>query len=532
MKGNSSGWRMRVVAMALLMVAVPAAANVDGSFDPAFDPGPGDTTYSFGRPGGGLWDFRWDRGGAAPYTDRDEAAALAIQPDGRILVAGRVGNAYGGGSQYACALLRVREDGSADASFGPAHDGTVLENFNGGQVDCSPAFVAVLGDGRILWGGTVAGGGVEYAWMQRLTASGFADVSFGGSNNSFFLGNADTALSALAVGGDGTLYGAGHMIVQNASDLDFYLLALGPDGDFLYSRSAAFDAGGQLHDWASAIVLQAIPGTSCGQGCQIAAHEEIYLVGTVTHANYVDLSNRDCGVFALRRSLFDAEFSADPNFGPDGNGRLDMDFPAGGTSEGDNFCYAAVTRPGSGYQQVGYGIVVGGENRFISTLGGGNPGLASTYALAEVTGSGDVTRQDAFAYYQSLPVPNTYNKIHAMARQPDGKIVVAGWAGTPDAGHAPSDTGVIRFNADFSRDAGFGNDGLGLAILSLDFPDIVVAAEWGSAIALDNRGRIAIAGNLNGQIVAENRPVIDWTIARLLTSDVIFRDGVDGNVPP
>jgi len=504
-----------------------AGANSDGSLDPSFNPPLSDTTYSFGRPG--LWDYAWDRGGAAPSTDRDESAAVAVQANGRILVAGRAWNAYGGGSQFACSLLRVGPDGAADASFGASSNGTVLENFNGGSVDCRPAFVKVLGDGRIVWGGTITQSGVNYAWMQRLTPTGYADISFGGSSNSFFLGNARTALSALAISTDGTLYAAGNMIVVNASDRDFYLLALDPDGGFLYSRSAAFDAGGSLDDWASAIVREEIPGTSCGQGCFIPAHEELYLVGTVTHANYPDLSNRNCGVFALRRSLFDAEFSVDANFGG-GSGRVDIDFPAGSTNEGDNFCNAAVARPGSGYEQVGYGVVIGGENRFISALGGGTPGLASTYALAEVTGAGTSTRQDAFAYFQSLAFPGIYNTINTMLRQPDGKLVVAGWAGTTDAAHAPSDTGLIRFNADFSRDASFGNDGLGLAILSLDFPSALVGAESAAGIAFDNHGHIVVAGNLDGEILGEG-PIADWTIARVLTNDVIFRDGL-GDVLP
>ena len=517
------------VLAAVMSCAGPAQANVDGSFDAAFAPPWGDFTYSFGLPGGGLWDYAWDRGGAAPTTDRDESAAVAVQVDGRILVAGRVWNAYGGGSQYACALLRVAQDGSADASFGPASDGTVLENFNGGSVDCSPAFVRVLGDGRILWGGTITQSGVDHAWMQRLTPTGYADVSFGGGNNSFFLGNARTALSALAIGADGTLYAAGDMIVVNASDEDFYLLALDADGAFLYSRSAAFDAGGSLDDWAGAIVLEEIPGTSCGQGCFIPAHEELYLVGTVTHTP-TNISDRNCGVFVLRRSLFDAEFSVDTNFGDAGSGRLDIAFQVPSTTAVDSFCNAAVARPGNDYQQVGYGIVVGGENRYVSTLGGGTPGLASTYALAEVTGNGVVTLRDAFAYFQGLPVPGVYNAITAMTRQPDGRLLVAGRAGTTDADRGYSDSGVIRFNADFSRDASFGNDGLGLSILSLD-SQAVVAGEKAGALAFDNRGRIVVAGNLDGQIISE-RPVADWTIARLVTSDVIFRDSFDGVVPP
>jgi hypothetical protein len=69
-----------------------------------------------------------------------------------------------------------------------------------------------------------------------------------------------------------------------------------------------------------------------------------------------------------------------------------------------------------------------------------------------------------------------------------------------------------------------------LAILSLDFPSALVGAESATGIAFDNHGRIVVAGNLDGEILGEG-PIADWTIARVLTNDVIFRDGL-GDVLP
>ena len=37
-----------------------------------------------------------------------------------------------------------------------------------------------------------------------------------------------------------------------------------------------------------------------------------------------------------------------------------------------------------------------------------------------------------------------------MVREPGGKLIVTGYAGTNDANQLPSDAGVIRFNADLS----------------------------------------------------------------------------------
>ena len=119
-----------------------------------------------------------------------------------------------------------------------------------------------------------------------------------------------------------------------------------------------------------------------------------------------------------------------------------------------------------------------------------------------------------------------------MAREAGGKLVVTGFAGTTDANRAPSDAAVIRFNADYSRDASFGNDGAGLAIVSLDGRGSMATAqrEWASSLALDNHGRILLVGTRSYNLASNND--YDWLVGRLANAgDVIFRDGFDNRVP-
>jgi hypothetical protein len=335
-----------------------------------------------------------------------------------------------------------------------------------------------------------------------------------------------TAFASVLVDTDGTLYAAGHYIVPNASDNDFYLAVFDAGGNFDYTLARAFDLGtGNDHDdRAYAQVLRFVPAQSCGVSCLIPAHSELYLVGTANNTPYSDLANHDCAIIAYRRAVTDTQFSLDMSF--NGTGAETIDFPMA-SNEGDNICRAAVLRPGGG-------VVIGGENYFISTLGGGTPGLASSYALAEVDAVGNVTRQDTFAFFQDLAFPGIYNGISDMVREPaDGKLVVTGYAGTSVSNNAPSDVGVIRFNADFSRDSSFGNDGLGLAILSLDGQagQNPAQREWGSGLALDSRGRIVLIGERSYNISGSNPNDYDWLIARLNYFDTIFRDGLDGVVP-
>ncbi|MEO6690468.1 MAG: hypothetical protein ABIN56_15250 [Dokdonella sp.] len=519
----------RYALLTLTLVATQAAANFDGTPDAGFNPPV--SPHVAGVPG--LFRFAWDIGGAAPNTNQDTATAIAMQADGKMLVAGFSWNTSSGHSQNACTLARFAADGSLDHGFGldSIPGGMIAENFGNASVkaDCYPQFVAVQSDGRIVWGGTVYNGSAEFAWLARLSANGFIDTSFGGNNTSFYGGLSKTSLASLVVDTDDSLLVAGHNIVPNASDTDFYLLALDADGNFLYSRSVPFDLGADINDRANALVLQQIPGISCGVSCLIPAHSELYLVGSANNAAYPDMANRDCAVAAFRKGLLESEFTLDTNFGPASNGKLTMDFPVNG--EGDNDCRVAISRPGSGYQQVGQGVVVGGENYFISTLGGGTPGMASTYALAEIDPAGNVTREDAFAFFKELATPGIYNGIFAMAREPGGRIVVTGYAGASDSTHTPSDVGVIRFNADYTRDTTFGNDGAGLTILSLDGALPAGQREWGTAIAFDNRGRIVLAGERSANYSSGSNDY-DWLISRLNTSDVIFRDGFNSAPPP
>lgn len=89
--------------------------------------------------------------------------ATAVQPDGRILVAGQFTTL---GGQTRNRIARLQPDGTLDADFNPNANGTVFA-------------VAVQPDGKILIGGgftSVAGGGRSF--LARLHADGTLDSAF------------------------------------------------------------------------------------------------------------------------------------------------------------------------------------------------------------------------------------------------------------------------------------------------------------------------------------------------------------------
>ena len=520
------------LALMLAASATPALSNVDGTLDTNFDPPLGADPF-YGVPG--LFDYQVNLGGGGQFTNDDTATTIAAQVDGRTLVGGFAWNNYSGVDQNACVVERFRSDGNVDNTIsGTSSDGNILVRYDNGRTvinfdssagenDCYLLSLALQGDGKYYAVGNLNDSTHgERALIARFNADSTLDFTFGNASGhaGYIVLDDHTAFSSVVVDTDGEVYAAGHFIQPGFSDNDFYLDVFDAGGTLSYTLTHFFDLGADHDDRVYQAVL--VKDISACVVCLL--HDELYLLGTANNTPYGDgLTNHDCAIAAYSRSILDTQFNVDTGF--NGSGSETIDFPMAPSNEGDNICRAGVPRPAGG-------LVIGGENYFISTLGGGTPGVASNYALAEVGAGGAVTRQDAFAFFQDLPFPGIYNGIFSMAWQPDGRLLATGYASTGDANHQPSDAGIIRFNADFSRDSTFGNDGDGLAILTLDGLGGLLAhqREWTQALTLDNRGHIVVAGERSVIYGVDND--YDWLVGRLNTSDEIFRDSYDGVVPP
>jgi len=129
-----------------------ARFNVDGSLDASFNPGIG--TYN-------------------PNTgSTDPIYALAIQPDGQLLVGGAM--AYFELASYN-GLVRLNQDGTVDTSFNP---GTGTYNPNTGIAD-SVGTITLQPDGKILIGGDfITYNQTRRVGIARLFSYGSLDTSF------------------------------------------------------------------------------------------------------------------------------------------------------------------------------------------------------------------------------------------------------------------------------------------------------------------------------------------------------------------
>jgi len=184
--------------------------NTDGSLDTSFD-----------TDGIVITDF-------GPGTnDDDYCRGLAIQPDGKIVVAGR---SFVTPATYALAVIRYNADGSLDTTF----DGDGKAQFEMPAIIEMYAF-ALQPDGKIIVGGRAFSFSTNSfnGLIARFNSNGSLDTSFGsnGSTTASVSGVFSVALQT-----DGKIVAAG----TQGSDPAFAVARLNPNG----SPDTSFGNGG------------------------------------------------------------------------------------------------------------------------------------------------------------------------------------------------------------------------------------------------------------------------------------------------
>ncbi|MGC2166120.1 MAG: delta-60 repeat domain-containing protein [Gallionella sp.] len=293
-----------------------ARYNSDGSLDVGFGAG-GKVTIDFGG-----------------YDDI--AKAIAIQPDGMIVVAGYAWN----GSHNDFALARFDSNGNLDTTYGSG-TGKLLTDFVGAS-DFANAMV-LQSDGKIVVAGSVDSGATstksDFA-LARYNTDGSLDTGFGtgGKITTDFANGSDFA-EAIGLQSDGKIVAAGS--AYNGVNTDFALARFDTAGN----PDPGFGAGGKLvfdftanHDYAHALAIQA-------DGKIIAA------------GHSYNGANDD---FAIAR--FDAAGNPDPGFGS--AGKVIVDF-----SSQDDRAHALAIRATDGkIVAAGYAITNTGDDFALARL--------------------------------------------------------------------------------------------------------------------------------------------------------------------
>ncbi len=183
-------------------------------------------------------------------TGNDYGNALAIQPDGKIILAGGSLNA-----NFDFGLVRYNANGTLDGSFGAG--GKVMTDLRGAE-DWGAA-VLRQPDGKIIVAGHSSNGAnTDFALVRYNGADGSLDTSFGSGGKVYTaIGPGDDKGQAAALQPDGKIVVAG--FAQNGSNNDFAVVRYNPDG----SLDTTFGFGGKLttpigagDDNANGVVLQ------------------------------------------------------------------------------------------------------------------------------------------------------------------------------------------------------------------------------------------------------------------------------------
>jgi uncharacterized delta-60 repeat protein len=128
----------------------------------------------------------------------DQANGVAIQADGKIVVAGRSGK-----DNRKFALVRYNTDGTLDSTF--AEDGKVTTDFTNARDQANA--VAIQADGKIVAVGR--SGGADFA-VARFNTDGALDATFGGDGKvTTDFTHGDDPANAVAVQPDGKIVAAG-----------------------------------------------------------------------------------------------------------------------------------------------------------------------------------------------------------------------------------------------------------------------------------------------------------------------------------
>jgi uncharacterized delta-60 repeat protein len=353
--------------------------NADGTLD-----------AGFGATGKITTDF---------FGANDSANAVAIQKDGRVVVAGVAGNTFS--SMFG--LVRYNPDGGLDTTFGL--NGKVTTNFGG---FFSANAVAIQSDGRII----VAGGaGLDVAssdfTLARYNADGSLDKSFGaaaGIVTTDFSGSADDA-TAIAVQQDGKIVVAGMASSPGSMPVNQFALArYNPNG----SLDAGFGTGGK--------VTIGFEG-KCDQANAVAIQSDARIV-VAGFATTPDGSSSD---FALAR------------FTP--NGSLDTGFGAGGKVVTDFF----------GGPDQGNGISIQLDGKIIVAGSAANAEILE-FALARYNTDGGLDASFGTGGVTTTPFVNS-DVAAALAIQTDNKIVAAGTASDAALGTAGQQFALARYDA-------------------------------------------------------------------------------------
>ena len=303
----------------------------------------------------------------------DNGLSVGIQSDGKIVLAGKSNGDF--------AVVRYNTDGSLDTSF--SGDGKLTTDFGGTDAARS---MTIQSDGKIV----VAGASNGDIAVVRYNSNGTLDTSFSGD------GKLTTDFGGTDTGNSVTVQSDGKIVVAGDSNGDFAVVRYNTNG----TLDTSFSGDGKL--------TTDFGGTDTGNSVRVQSDGKIVVAGA---------SNGDIAVVRYNSNgTLDTSFS--------GDGKLTTDF--GGFDTGYS---VAVQSDGK--------IVVAGTNNlgdFVVVRYNSDGNLDTSFS-----GDGKLNTH--------IGVNGSNDVAKSVTVQSDGKIIVSGGSS--------GDVALVRYNGDGTLDTSF-----------------------------------------------------------------------------
>jgi len=339
-------------------------------------------------------------------------------------------------------------DGDLDPTFG--NGGRVMTDISNN--DNYGFAVVTQSDGKIIVAGQSGVYPVFHSALARYNTDGSLDQTFGNGGTVVApLDNGGDGLSAIVLQPDGKIVAAGSVIHNN--------FTVG----FVVAR---FNSNGSLDQTfgnAGSIVFNFGDAGAEGNAVVLQPDGKIIVIGESGAGSYSELND-----FALARLNSNGSF--DQSYG--NGGRVKTHF---------NGQYNTGSRGSSAVLQPDGKLVGGGSYK--------TEGVAREFALARynMDGSLDATFGTGGKVTTSLGTADAFG--FAVALQPDGKVVLAGYFDTGSHNH---DFALARYNANGGLDTTFGTSGQVISDLFGGSDDIAYS------LVIQSDGKL-IAGGRTGQ---------------------------------
>ncbi|MGZ3923834.1 MAG: Calx-beta domain-containing protein [Flavisolibacter sp.] len=395
-------------------------------------------------------------------SNNDRAFGLAVQNDGRIVVAGTTEQIF----EHSYLLVtRYTVDGSPDSSFGQDGSTMVITDV-GGDAETNGA-VAIQGDGKIVVAGGASdlSGNMDFV-LVRYLMNGTPDSAFG--------------TNGIVMTDFGAVEGATSIVMQKGSKEKILVAGYSFSADPLFGNVALarYTLTGQLdNSFGTGGKVSANPGydmmTSCMALQRVGGADKI-VVGGISETG-----------FAAAR--FSATGVLDNTFGTGGGVTTDF-----GTTAFAN-CLAI---------QTDGKIVLAGQVDFDRTRDYGLVRYTANGALDNTYGGGNSGKVVGF-YVDRVP-----GFVTDIIMQADGKVIAGG---TTQYGNNV-DFVLARYNTDGSIDNGFGTDGFASVTISAD----TAQASEKLTIALQSNGAIVVASSARFK-----GSRLDFVVARFTAGGIV-----------